>query len=343
MSEAQVDVNAVVSHEQDGRVLSGVGVSADRLADTMERHSSDAEASQSTADTGAAVEEPDTGASASTSASDSKPSRGRQRFADLTRERDDAKAAREKETELRVAAERERDELKARSQRFEQDHKPQPTATTTPPQFTFPDYESFVANGNTTATYDDWRRAELYAFSEWKDQQTNLDGRIRQAIDADRQSRSFQDTVARTHQTARETYADFDTLLASGPGAAVPLGPTPQEAIQRAVFIVHHPQSAHLQHAILRDGDLARSLQQMNAYEFGIKIAQLAPNGSGASLASPAVPGSAPPPAPYQPVGGGGKTTAPASAELVKRAGHDFDKSGYREKRAAERGVTRRR
>jgi len=337
MSEPQVDQNAVISHEQDGRVLSGVGATTERLAEVMDRHAPDAPESSESAPLGTPASPTDEAPAPETSAP--VESRGRKRFADLTRERDEAKAARE-------AAERERDELKARlEQPAQTPAAPQtpPPAPSQPAQFTFPDYETFVANGNATASYDDWRRAELYAFSEWKDQQTNLDARIRQALESDRETRSFAEMVENTRKKGRETYKDFDTVLASGPGALIPLGPTPAEAIQRAQFVIRHPQSEHLQYAILRDGALARRLQQMNAYDFGMTIAGLAPNGSGVSLASPAVTGSAPPPAPYQPVGGGGKTTASPSAELVKKAGYDFDKSGYREKRAAERGVTRRR
>jgi hypothetical protein len=43
-----------------------------------------------------------------------------------------------------------------------------------------------------------------------------------------------------------------------------------------------------------------------------------------------------PPPAPYQPVNGNSGTTPVASSELAGK-GHDFDASGYREKRRSER------
>jgi hypothetical protein len=81
----------------------------------------------------------------------------------------------------------------------------------------------------------------------------------------------------------------------------------------------------------------------MDPFTFALEVAKLAPNGSVATPASTAASGSVPPPAPYQPVGSGSTTTALPSAELARKGGYDFDKSGYREKRAAERGVSRRR
>jgi hypothetical protein len=117
----------------------------------------------------------------------------------------------------------------------------------------------------------------------------------------------------------------------------VPLGPTPQEAVQRATFIIQHPQSEHLQYAIMRDGALATKLQQADPFTFGIEIAKLAAahetNGQESRTQQ------APPPAPYVPVSGGSATTQPSPAEMVKKGGHDFDSSGWREKRAAQRGV----
>ena len=38
MSDVAVDPNVQVSHEVDGRILTGVGVAQDDLAETMDRH-----------------------------------------------------------------------------------------------------------------------------------------------------------------------------------------------------------------------------------------------------------------------------------------------------------------
>lgn len=333
------DVNTVTSVEQDGRVLSGVGVSADALESVMERHAP--EPTEQAADAAPVVETPP-------SAAEPPQTRGQKRYSQLTRERDEAKAAVEAAKAEREAIARERDELKARLSQ------PAPAATerpasqaaateqpaAVPDKFAFPSYDEFIEAHPNTA-YNEWELARLDAYGEWKDARTNLDARIRQSIEADRASRDFQGTIERSRAKGREVYADFDAILASGPGAFVPLAPTPQEARQRAAFIFSHPQSEHLQYAIMKDGDLAKRLASMDAISFGVEVSKIAPSGSGASPASPARAGSVTPPSPYQPVGQGSTTTVPPSAELAKR-GFDFDKSGYRERRAAERGARRR-
>lgn len=336
------DANAVVSVEQDGRILSGVGVSTDDLAATMERH---------------APAEPDQPAEPSPQQEAGVPppdgerrnpeTRGRKRFADLTY------AAKEAERKAIAAEERARvyekevAELKAR---FEQRQAPTPQEQPRPQApaaqqaqgFSFPTYEEALEQ-NPNLAYDDWRRAEMRAFVEWDKKTLDIDARIRQSIEADRASRTFLDTVERTRAKGREVYKDFDAVLTSGPGSQIPLGPDPQSAMARANYVIGHPQSEHLQYAILKDGQLAQSLQRMSDIDFGMAIARIAPNGSSAPPASLAVSGSATPPAPFQPVGSGSSTTVLPSAELAKKGGFDYDKSGYREKRAAERGVNRRR
>jgi hypothetical protein len=104
----------------------------------------------------------------------------------------------------------------------------------------------------------------------------------------------------------------------------------------RARLIFSHPATEHLQYAIMKDGALAQSLQRMSDLEFGMAIARLAPNG-----ATPAPSRQAAAPAPYQPVGSGSPTVSASSAELAARGGSDYDRSGYREKRAAERKLRR--
>src|SRR5580692_5428219 len=92
-----VDADTVVSHEQDGRVLSGVGVDAEDLAATMARHAPKDASAPDPAPTDAAplVE---------------KPKRGQARFDQLTGEREaerrraDAAEARAKELEAKLSA-----------------------------------------------------------------------------------------------------------------------------------------------------------------------------------------------------------------------------------------------
>jgi hypothetical protein len=120
------------------------------------------------------------------------------------------------------------------------------------------------------------------------------------------------------------------------PHAQAPLGE------QKFTYILSLPNAHHVAYALAKDPALYQKAVTANPIEFGQLIAAVAPPSSVASPASTGRVGSVPPPAPYQPVGSGSKTTAPTSAEATK-GGYDFDKSGYRERRAAERGVTRRR
>ena len=96
-----------------------------------------------------------------------------------------------------------------------------------------------------------------------------------------------------------------------------------------------------MQYAIAKDADLATRLSKMSDVEFGMALAAVAPVAAVASTASTART-VVPPPPPYQPVAGGGSTTVPSSADLAERSTEDYDRSGYREKRAKERGVTSR-
>lgn len=332
------DANAVVSVEQDGRILSGVGVSADDLSATMDRHAPDSA--------------PDVPTPAPTDGAppvegDQPQTRGRKRFADLTFQAKEAERKAIAAEERARLYEKEVTELKAQfHQRQQPAAQPEPHRPQAAPQqaqgFTFPTYEEAL-DQNPSLLYDDWRRAEMRAFVEFDKQSLDIDARIRQSIEADRASRSFQDTVERSRAKGREVYKDFDAVLTSGPGSQVPLGATLDSAMARANYVISHPQSEHLQYAILKDGTLAQSLQRMSDIDFGMAIARIAPNGSSAhNPASLAVSGSATPPAPFTPVGSGSSTTVLPSAELARRGGSNYDVSGYREKRAAERGLNRR-
>jgi hypothetical protein len=330
MGEPTSAPDAQVSTEIDGRILTGVGGPPEALDALTERYETPADEA---APSGTAVAQPAEGASPASP--EPKRSRGQQRFADLTRERDAANAKAE-------AAERRAAELEARAQQ----PTPPPTPQQAAPQAAPPAQPATPAPtrpkpsvdhvGTTYQTYEDFTED----LADWKTEQrlaSDLDTRIGARISAERAAQDFFSTVERSRAAAKQLYPDFETLLASGPGALVPLGPTPQEAMQRATYVIQHPQSAHIQYAILKDGDLAKRLQQTDPIAFGAEIAKLVPNGNGHSPAHPAPP----PPAPFQPVGTGSRTTTPSSAELVKS--YDFDASGYRERRAAERGVKVRR
>lgn len=316
----------IARHEQGDRVLSG-GTDTDRLAETMERHAPEPD---KTAEGPAAGSAAGDGASPQIPAQqDSKPTRGQARFSELAKARDaaqaraDAAEARAKELEARIAP-----PPAAR----EPETKPTAAEPAKPAEkFTFPTWASHV-EANPDADYDQWELARFHAFSEWKDQHSDLDTRIRRTLDAERQARTVDETIARSRAKGRESYADFDSVLASGPGANVELGPTPDQGTRRCLSIFQHPQSEHLQYAIMKDGELAKRLGAMDDIDFGMAIAALVPaEGKSAPRAE-----WKPPAAPFTPVNGNSPTTATPSAQLASK-GHDFDSSGYREKRAAER------
>ncbi len=333
-----------VSFEKDGRILTGVGVTAESLEETMDRHTPEAPSTDRAPETAIAENKP-------AISEEVKPTRGQKRFDQLTAER-------EAEKRRADAAEQERETLRQRLEAVEQAQRavrePEQTKPETiPEKFRFPTFDAYVAT-HPDASYEDWNDAKLDAHADWREakrQNTKayldtineqLDARVRASIEADRASRSLTETLQQTREKARQVYPDFDAMMSSGPGVMVVLGPTPDIGAQRVQAIIEMPGSEHLQYAIAKDEALARRLAGLSDIAFGAELARLVPASPAvAPLASTAA-SSVIPPAPYVPVGSGSKTTVPPSAELAKK-GFDFDASGYREKRAAERGVNRRR
>jgi hypothetical protein len=323
MSEATVD-GTIARVESNGRVLSG-GTDSDQLAETMERHAPEPEPAGGTTAKDQAVE---TGSPVPTPAPSEKPTRGQARFSELAKARDaekaraDAAEARAKELEARVAA-----PPPARE--------PEPAPVAAKPaapaeKFTFPSFDAYLET-HPNAGYNEWEVERLVAFGDWKDARTDYDGRIRQAISATEAARHADAVVTSTRAKGREAYADFDAVMTNGPGASVNLGPTEDQAKQRCAMIFHHPQSEHLQYAIMKDGALAQKLAGLDDISFGMELARLVPTQSPA----PERRAFTPPPAPMQPVNGNSATVSTPSSELAKKG--DFD--AYRSKRAAERGV----
>jgi hypothetical protein len=155
----------------------------------------------------------------------------------------------------------------------------------------------------------------------------DIDARVRQSIEADRASRDFLAHAESTWAKGRKVYADFDALRTSGPGSQVPMDHAKIQAI------LHHPQSEHVQYAIVKDGALAQRLASMGPIEFGYALASLVPTAAAAPLASTARPGSQTPPAPVQPVGSGSPTTAPSIVDHARRG----DYPAYKAQRTADR------
>lgn len=328
MSESDLTPTAVEA--PDGRVLTGVGVSAEQLQAVMERHApptpEPAEPVQATTAPVEPVVEP------------KKPTRGQARFDALTGEREAAlRQAR--------AAEQERDALRAELEtlRAQVSASPSPAATpasplapapaATPEKFSYPAYDAYVAQ-HPEATWDDWQDAKSDALVEWKlgRAQQQFDARIRQSIEADRASRTFQTTVESVLEAGRKAYPDFDAVRETV--GDIDFGP------EKLQFILQQPDAHQLIYALASNRELAQQLaREPSLSQFGMGLARVtAP--AAAVPASTARAGLAIAPPPYQPVGSGGTTTGTPSADLAKK-GFDFDASGYREKRAAERKVRR--
>ena len=318
--------------EQDGRVLSG-GSDATKLAETMERHAPEpVEGAKGTSAGPAADGKPQEAAPAPDV---DKPTRGRQRFADLTRERDEAKGETAKERTARETLEREVADLRARvasPARAAGSAKPAAPADEKPAErFKFPAYDDAYIAAHAGASYDDWEIDRLDAYAEWRDQRVNIDQRIAQTVAARDAQRDFDATMDRARAKGREAYSDFDAVFAAYGKDPVNLHKDDDKADARVRFIVAHPQSEHIQYAIMKDPAFARKLAGLDDIAFGIEIAALAKPAAGV----PAKPAWTPPPAPHTPVNGSTATVSAPSGELAKKGNFD----AYRVKRAQERGV----
>lgn len=327
MSEADL---TQVSAEQDGRVLTGVGVKSEDLERVMERH---------------AVEEPapTNGNGADPATEEPKKVRGRERYSQLTAERDEAKAKAE-------AAEKERDELRAKLAQPVVEPQPGRAAIVTTPT---PEAQAApLPETRKKPTEDEvGTKYQSYAdfaedLADWKIEQRlqalDLDGRVKSGIEADRAHQALDRRVGEMRHRATKLYPDFNDILEKGPGANVDLSADEKTARARMNAILNLPEPEHILYALGKDAEETSRLAKLSDVEFGLALARFAPaDTTVASLASTGA-RHVVPPAPFQPVGSGSKTTVLPSSALPQKAGYDFDKSGYRERRAAERGLRRR-
>jgi hypothetical protein len=325
-----------VSVERDGRILTGTaGVSADQLADTMSRfdaaESDDAPAPVEASPTPPAAPHPE------------KRTRGQARYAELR-----AKSE---------AAEKDAADWKQKYESLErqrQTAQPAPVSTPAPAQHTvsrpadpapsarsakidYPEslktFETFLTANpglDPSSAYDAWRDAR----EDHRDaiRQAQYDARIRDGIDADRINQARHGTANALVERGRKAYPDFDAAR-----NAVAHIQFPQVLLDR---IINLDGGEHVVYQLAKNPELAARLaSSRDGLEVGLALAKLVPAAAGVGPASPAPTGLSSAPPPYQPVGGGSKTTIPSSGQLVK--GFDFDASGYREKRKAERGGRR--
>ncbi len=318
MNETQDSPN--VSVEQNGRVLTGgPGASLEVLEQAVERTAPEHDATEKT----------------SQAASDSKPTRGQARFSELTKEREAAKQAAKDANDRAVALEA---RLKAVEERTAQTGTPGPDGSQSRADAATSSHQEAASStsrpkpseeevGTTYKTYGDY----VEDLTEWKAEQREHRSNQERA----HASRVEKWTAERT--TAAALYPDFDAMLKTGPGADIDLSPDPEKAVARVQMLMEIPGGAHVVYKLAKDATEAARLATLDDRAFGFAVARLLPpESNGAHPASPQTPRASKAPQPYQPVQGGGKTTAATSAEIAAKGG-GFDE--YRLKRAAERGV----
>ncbi len=308
----------IVSVEQDGRTLSGVGTDAATLEKVMERHAPEPIIEPTSPEQPAAIE--------------TKKTRGQKRFDELTGEREAARREADTAKQEAAALKAELELLKQPKPAAAVESQRQPIAAVQPAAPRVKPTEEMI--GTTYQTLGEF----VEDLADWKAEQRlsaiDFDARIRSSIEADRASRSQLDHVEQAHSRGQKVYSDFDAVLNA------PHMLTANWPLEKIQVIAALEEPEHIQYALGKDPTLAaRLLAEPNLARFGMELAKLIPAAAVASTASTGLTGSVAPP-PYVPVGSGSKTTVPPSADLVKR-GFDFDKSGYRERRAAERGLRR--
>jgi hypothetical protein len=311
---------APAAHEQvtvsddQGRSLTGIGDTPERLTEILERHAPPVEA-PATSDQPA-----------------EKPTRGQQRFSELTRLRKEAE-------ERATKAERELNELRGQAGPAVPAALPSGSPTTGPPPAQF--VQPAPSQGRPQPSEDDiGTKYKTYAdfvldSARWVAEQElapNIDARIRQGIEADRATRDFLAHAESTWAKGRKVYADFDTVRTTGPGAQVPMDHAKIQAI------LHHPATEHMQYVIAKDVNIAQRLAAMGPIEFGMAMQSFAPSGAAGSQASTASNGSSTPPAPMQPVGSSSPTTVASLSDLAAKG----DYEAYRARREEDRKRARR-
>lgn len=319
-----------VSAESDGRVLTGVGTTVEALEKTMERH----------------AEEPPAEAAPPVNGNGSEPAkekRGAKRFDQLTAEREEARRDAE-------AAKKERDDLRAQLAQPKPVSEPASQAIVAPA----PAAAAAPLPAERTKPSEDEVGTKYKSYAEfaedladWKYEQKfgaqDFDTRVRAALAADREQQARHQVVATALERGKAAYPDWEDVVYRGPASDINIGKDDAASTARMESVLRLPNAEHILYALGKDAEQTARLAKLSDVEFGLALAQFSP--AVTSVASqPASTGarSTPAPAPFQPVGSGSKTTVTPSADLPKKAGYDFDKSGYREKRAAERGLRRR-
>jgi hypothetical protein len=332
MSDEQVTV------EQDGRTLTGVGADPASLAATMERHApepatddhaapQEAPSSPPEAPISPSGEETTSGLTRNPDGTFKKPSRAQRRFDQITAERE---AAKREAADLRA-------QFDAYKQQQTQTQHPAPVPPSEPPPPPRPPTRPKPTEDQVGTAYPSYADF-VEDLADWKAEQrlsaVDFDARIRTSIEADRASRTRDERDLTSIGRGRSRYPDFDAVLQGADHFRDGNWP-----LYMGQAISELPEPEHVYYQLAKDRALAERLRNMEPVQLGMALQQLVAPTAVAPLASTARTMSSPPPAPYQPVAGGGTTTVPSSAELAMRSGSDYDHSGYREQRARERGV----
>lgn len=331
-----------VSVEQDGRIFSGVGVSEDALAETMQARSKPA-AEPAKPATEATAAEPDPATDEATEPDATplqrdpatgqfkKPTRGQKRFAHLTAQRE---AAEQRATALeqRLAA------LEAsRSQHAPETARMEPSAerkAPAAPQGRQKPTEDEI--GSKYASYADF----VEDLADWKAEQrfNQADQLIQSRFEQQHAEQTHVQRLQSVYERTMAAYPDFDNVRAANPASlSIEFPPAIWQAMLTA------PNVEHLMYTLAQDAVLARKVaDERDPIRLGYLLASVRPPERVARPASTPRTVTSNAPDPYQPVGTGSKTSTPSLQELAQ-SGEDYDASGYREKRAAERrnGVRR--
>jgi hypothetical protein len=301
-------------------------VTPESLAETMDARTADVPETTETAEPAA---DP-TPVSRNPDGTFTKPTRGQRRFAEMKKREADAVAAATRSADEKVsAAERRAQELETRLAALEarrQERSPEPEPAPATPQGRQKPREDEI--GDKYATYADF----VEDLADWK-----AEALVEARINARFEQQAVYQTEAQKLQTfqqrARSAYPDFDEVLANAPTDIV----YPDLRV-----LVDAPNAEHLVYTLAKDPDLARRIAtERDPIRLGYLMASVRPPESVARPASTPTVVASSAPAPYQPVGTGSKTTTPSLGDLAA-SGDDYDASGYREQRAAQRRGARR-
>lgn len=313
MSEPQtatVDPNLPVSVETGGRVLTGVGVSAEAIQQIADDHAERRAPAAPDRDEKTGQFKPE------------RPSRGAKRFQELDTAAKEAQARAEKAESEREALRKELDAARATPPAAAPSQPAPPREA--PAARTFdkpkPKFDDF-------ATTEDPLSAHAEAVAAWTLDKYEFDhpleARIAARLEAERAFDRLQTRVRDISAKGKQAYDDFETVIATQ------TDPIFSQDQLRA--IVEADGSEHLQYALAKNPAEAKRIAGLDPISFGMALAKLIPArpvDQAASTARPVAQTNAPPP--IQPVGTGTRTTRPALEELAASGRYDEYKAARR-------------